>query len=138
MQGRKRNEILSVEELISQLDHIEIGELASDIRPNVRAELKRMKRNISAILGFLPHVPSLEDAGNSELFKAVLEVRRDCLHINGLISKILLLQRLWLSSARLAGLVNRVSMQYEEMGKWAGQMCQLATPGLTQELLAAL
>jgi hypothetical protein len=138
MLGYKRNEVLSIEDLITQLEHIEPSELACDIRANVRAELRRMKRNISALLCFLSHGPALDVADNPELHDAILGVRRECLLINGTISKILFLQALRFRPELWSALTDRAASQYGEMAQWACQMCQLAAPRRAQELMAAL
>jgi hypothetical protein len=134
----KRNRERSLEQLISALEHIEESELQSDIPANVRAELKRMKRNISAILTFVSHAPRVESAATPELRAAMNEVRRNCLFINGMISKTLLLQALQLGPARIAAYTSRAMAKYAEMMQSAHEMCLIAAPPRAQELLNAL
>jgi hypothetical protein len=138
MTHMKENGERALEQLISSLEHIEESELQSDIPANVRAELKRMKRNISAILGFISHSPLVESTISPELRAAMNEVRRDCLRINGTISKTLLLQALQLGPARIATYTGRAMATYGEMMRAAHEMCLIAAPRQAQELLNAL
>lgn len=127
--------IASIEQLISSLEHIEESELKSDIRPNVRAELKRIKRNVSAILAFTAHSPASQVA-DARLQWAIVDVRRECLAINSTVSKFLILQALhadiWLEYS------SRVAEQYAAMTEAAKSMCALAAPLRAQELANAL
>ena len=84
-----KNQIQTVEELISHLERVEIDQLQSDIPANVRAELRYMKRNISAILAFVAATQDV--AAGSELHLAMTAVRRECIALNGMISKSLLM-----------------------------------------------
>ncbi len=130
---------LSVEQLIADLEHIEVSELQSDIRANVRAELKRMKRNISAVLRFVAHSSAvLETAENPELNQAICEVRRECLLINGMISRVLFLQTFWASPERWARYAANATTHYAEMAQAACQICRFADPLRAEALANAL
>ncbi len=130
---------LSIEELIANLEHIEDSELQSDIRANVRAELKRMKRNISAVLHFISHSAAvLEAAGNGELNQAIRDVRRECLVINGMISRVLFLQTFWASPERWARHAATATAHYAEMAQAACQICQITAPLRVHALSRAL
>jgi hypothetical protein len=133
-----RGEEFSIEQLISILEPIEISELASDIRPNVRAELKRMKRNISAVLRFIGHAAAQPAGGNPELHNAILEVRRECLAINGAVSRILLLQLFWPNPARWTAYTEQAAAHYAQMAQAMRQICLIAAPMQTQALAEAL
>jgi hypothetical protein len=129
-------EVSSIEQLISRLEHVEESELNSDIRQNVRAELKRIKRNVSAILSFVSHTAVPEVAADLRLRQAIVDVRRECIAINSTISKYLILQTLhadaWLEYS------SRISEQYTAMAEAARQMCALTAPMQLAELTNAL
>lgn len=131
-------EALSIDELIATLEHVDISELASDIRSNVRVELKRMKRNISAVLRYIAYAAALPAAENLELHNAILEVRRECLRINGTISKVLLLQALWPSPGKWIDYTAIASVQYAQMAQAMHRICLIAAPMQTQALANAL
>ena len=138
MLGDKGSAEVSIETLISNLEHIEASELHSDIRANVRAELKRMKRNISAVLRFVAHSSPLEAADSPELRKAILDVRRECLLINGMISRVLFLQVFSARPERWASYAARAVEHYAEMTHAACQICLIAMPRHAQQLANAL
>jgi sugar phosphate isomerase/epimerase len=125
----------SVDQLIANLEHVEESEIRSDIRANVRAELKRMKRNVSAILAFTStsHAPS---ADNAQLAQAISELRRECILINATISKTLILQTL--HAAGLTKYTSRAADEYAAMSQAMRQLCALAAPLRVQELADAL
>jgi len=131
-------EALSIEELISALEPIDANELASDIRSNVRVELKRMKRNISAVLRFIAHAAGQPAPENPELHDAILEVRRECLRINGTISKVLLLQALWPNPEKWITFTERAGAQYAQMAQAMQRICAIAAPLQTQALADVL
>jgi len=91
---------VSIEELISKLEHVEESELSSDIRANVRAELKRIRRNVSHILDFVAQLGQDDGEASLELQHLIGEVRRECLFINGMILRILIFQALRMGQAR--------------------------------------
>ncbi len=129
------SQVTSIEQLIQSLEHIEENELKSDIRQNVRAELKRMKRNVSAILAFTAHalVPELADA---RLEEAVVDVRRECIAINSTISKFLILQTLHLDA--WLEYTTRVTEEYAAMAEAVRKLCILTAPLRVQEMANAL
>jgi hypothetical protein len=129
---------LSLEELIAALEPIDMSELASDIRPNVRVELKRMKRNISAVLRYIAYAAAHPAPENRELHETILEVRRECLRINGTISKVLLLQALWPHPEKWTAYTERAGAQYAEMAQAMQRICLVAAPLQTQALANAL
>ncbi|MGA3212252.1 MAG: hypothetical protein ABSD20_13180 [Terriglobales bacterium] len=133
-----KKELRSVDELIIALEHIEEGELQSDIPANVRAELKRMKRNISSVLSFVSHSWHAEGAVDPELRRKMNEVRRECLLLNGIISKALLVQALRVGPAKLGTYTSRAMAKYFELMWAAHGMCLLTAPRQADELLAAL
>ncbi|MFB3918010.1 MAG: hypothetical protein ACE14M_14880 [Terriglobales bacterium] len=134
----KRINVTSLEQLISSLEHIEEMQFHSDIRANVRCELKRMRRNISAVLSFVSQSSRGEvKDDNGELRRALDEVRRQCLAINGMITKCLILQ--YSPSLKLSmKYSSRVLASYEDMVRMARQMCQIAAPQFTEALAKAL
>jgi hypothetical protein len=138
MAEHRRDEAFTLEQLISTLEHIEVSELASDLRANVRAELKRMKRNISAILRFIAYAAAQPAAQTLELHNAILEVRRECLAINGAISRLLILQALWPNPERWTAYTERAAAQYAQMAQAMRAMCLIAAPGQSQALAEAL
>jgi hypothetical protein len=133
MFDHQKNEATSIEQLISKLEHIEESEIQSDIGANVRAELKRIKRNVSAILAFTSHSPSPESV---QLQQAISDVRRECFLINATISRTLILQAL--HAGRLMDYTSRVAEQYTAMSEAVRQMCVLTAPLRVQELADAL
>jgi hypothetical protein len=128
---------LTIPDLIMLLEPIDVSELASDLRPNVRAELKRMKRNISVVLRFIAYAAAQPAPADPELHQAILEVRRECLHINGTISKVLLLQALWPNPEKWIAYTTRASQQYAQMAEAMHRICQIAAPQQTQALADA-
>jgi hypothetical protein len=134
----KKKEPQSIDELIAALEHIEESELQSDIPANVRAELKRMKRNISSILSFVSHSQFLEDGMSPELRRVIRDVRRDCLLINSMISKALLMLTLRAGQAGMAEYTSSAMRKYLELMWDAHAMCLLTAPMQAEELLRAL
>lgn len=125
-----------MEQLISGLEHIEEMQFHSDIPANVRCELQRMRRNISALLSFVSHCNE-RTGGNDEFSNLLNQVRRQCLLINGMITKCLILQyspslKIWIHYS------SRLLAQYQDMAATARQMCQLAAPQFTEQLARAL
>ncbi len=135
---RKRTEITSLAQLITRLEHIEDSELQSDLSQNVRAELKRMKRNVSAIISFISHFSAHGLPQDPELRALVTDVRRECLLINALISKTLFLQYFRATRRMYAEPASRLLNHYHGMGEAAGRMCVLISPELSPTLAKAL
>ena len=139
MLDEKRIEVRSIEQLISSLEHIEAIQLQSDIRANVRCELKRMRKNVSAVLSFVSQLSAAEQRDYPEEFRNALHaVRRKCLLINGMITKNLLLQSSPASLRICIRYTSKVMVQYGEMAQAARQMCLIAAPHLTEDLARAL
>jgi len=135
----KRIEVRSIEQLISSLEPIEEFQLQSDIRANVRCELKRMRKNISAVLAFVSHFSAGSGTDTPEEFHQALNaVRRKCLLINGMITKSLLLQSSPASLRMCIRYTSKVMDQYGDMAQAARQMCRMAAPHLTEDLARAL
>jgi hypothetical protein len=128
-------DISSMEELMSKLEHIEESELYSDIRQNVCAELKRIKRNVSAVLSFVDHSRLPNDP---ELILRATEIRRDCIAINAMISRILLLYMVRMGQQRCREATERVLGKYRGMAEATCQMCQLIAPSFAPSLARAL
>lgn len=133
MFGYQQREVALIEQLISRIEHIEEAEIQSDIPANVRAELKRIKRNVSAILAFISHAPSTE---NVQLQQAIGDVRRECILINATISRTLILQKLRVE--RWTKYASHVAEQYSTMSQAVREMCVLTSPLKVQELADAL
>lgn len=125
----------SIETLISALEHIEEGELQTDIRQNVCAELKRIKRNVSAVLSFVDHsrLP-----GDPELRAAASEIRREGIAINATISRVLLLYTLRVGRGICTDRTGQVLNRYRRMADAACQMCRLVAPAAVPSLARAL
>jgi hypothetical protein len=135
----KRIEVRSIEQLISSLEPIEEFQLQSDVRANVRCELRRMRKNISAVLAFVSRLPDAAETDQPEEFRqAVNAVRRKCLLINGMITKSLLLQSSPLSLRMCIRYTSKVMDQYGDLAQAARQMCRMAAPHLTEDLARAL
>lgn len=99
------------------------------------AELRLMKNNISAVLSFVASVG--EHKADDPEFREVLdEVRRECLLINGMISRIIFRQR-WLFSVSKAEDACAVLAHYKDLASAAFRMCLLVAPELGDNLLSA-
>jgi hypothetical protein len=131
-----RTQISSVEELISSLEPVEPDELNSDIRANVRAELKRIKRNVSLILDFTSSSRSSESGTAVELERAIADVRRQCLVINSTVSEILILQAL--RADKWIEYNSRVRDQYAAMAEAVRNWCAIVAPLQLKPLADAL
>lgn len=125
----------SIETLVSALEHIEEGELQTDIRQNVCAELKRIKRNVSAVLSFVDHSRLPDDP---ELREAAGEIRREGIAINGMISRILLLYTLRVGRGICMERTEQVLDRYGRMAVAACEMCRLVAPAAAPSLARAL
>ncbi len=133
---REDVQIASVEDLISRLEPVEQSEISSDIPANVSAELKRIKRNVSLVLGYMGTFQSLDGPEHAQLRQAVAEVRQECLAINATISKYLMLQALHLT--RWSDDNASISDHYAAMSEAVRKVCQIAVPLRTQEVVQAL
>jgi len=130
--------ILSFQELIDALEHIEVDQLHSDIPANVRAELAHMKSNLSAILSFLGNCANPDPAIEPRISEAISIVRQECMSLHLTISKILLFQffrlNLVIDSQRPA----LAAAQYERISQAVCQICQVFAPQFTEQLGSAL
>ncbi len=134
----KKESIMSFQQLIGTLEHIELDQLHSDIPANVRSELKRMKSNLSAILSFLGNQADPESAIDPRLTEAINTVRQECMSLHLTISKTLLFQffrlNLVIDSQRPA----LAAAQYERISQAVCQICQVFAPQFTEQLGSAL
>jgi hypothetical protein len=128
--------VTSFEDLIRQLEPVEQSEISSDIPPNVRAELKRIKRNVSLILGFLSHFPTVQEPDTADLGKAIVNVRQDCLAINATISRLMILHTLRLQ--RWADDNSKISEQYAALAGAMRQLCMITVPSRLEHLASSL
>lgn len=131
----RKIEVRSIEELILALHPVHAAAINSDRFEAALSELKLMKDNISAVLAFTSY--SLEEeATDAEFHHVVDEVRRECLLINGLISRIMFRQR-WLFTMSKIENGREVLAHYEDMTSAACRMCLLLDPRLGNNLLSA-
>ena len=138
MFGNKSIEVESVEQLIAALEHVEENELQSDLKPNVRAELMRMRNNISAVLSLVSHCCWRDRVPDMELQNAVNEVRRLCVEINGTISRILVLQFIRAPQDKWIAYTTEALVAYREMARGMHQVCSLAAPELAEQVVKAM
>ena len=129
-----QKEISSFQKLIEALEPIEVDQLHSDIPANVRTELKRMKRNVSAILSFLGNGIDADSAGGPML----TVIRRECMSLHLTISKVLVLQFFRLDLVMDSQYRTLAMDQYEHLRKALCQVCQILSPQLTEQLGSAL
>jgi hypothetical protein len=131
----RKIEVRSIEELILVLHPVHAASINSDRFEAALSELRLMKDNITAVLAFTSY--SLEDgAADDELRHVVDEVRRECLLINGLISRIMFRQR-WLFTMSKIENGREVLAHNEDMASAACRMCLLLSPQLGNNLLSA-
>ncbi len=123
----------SFQELIDGLEHIEVDQLHSDIPANVRAELKRLKRNLSAILSFLENCEH-STATDPKLSIAIGAVRQECMSLHLTISKILLAQFFHLNVILDLQYPAQAAVQYRRICEQVCEMCQLSSPRLAEQL----
>jgi hypothetical protein len=95
-----------------------------------------MKNNISAVLSFTSYSLGADKAKDPEFRYVVDEVRRECLLINGMISRIMFRKR-WLFSVSKVEDAREVLTHYEDMASAACRMCLLLAPELGNNLLSA-
>jgi hypothetical protein len=129
-------EVRSIEELISALHPVQSSAINSNRPEAAIAELRLVKSNITAVLSFTSHSLVQELASDSELRHVIDEVRRECLLINGMISRILFRQR-WLFSTNKIEDARDVLAHYEDMASAACRMCLIFAPELGNNLLSA-
>jgi hypothetical protein len=129
-------EVQSIEELILALHPVHAAALNSDRFEAASSELRLMKSNISAVLSFTSHSRCEDLAEEPEFRHIVDDVRRECLLINGMISRIMFRQR-WLFAVRRIDDLCDVMAHYEDMAGAACRMCLLVAPELGNNLLSA-
>lgn len=128
-------EVQSIEELILAVQPVDVNAIQSGDREPVMAELRRMKKNTTAVLSFTSYSLTKKLA-DRELQYALNELRRECLVINGMISKMLFLQ--WPKNSSMAEHLTEVLSSYQEMTGSACRMCLLSAPELSNKLAKAL
>jgi hypothetical protein len=134
--GRKI-QVRSIEELIQCLHPVEPSLINSNLSEAALSELRVMKSNISAVLSFTSYSLGHEGVENDPEFRLLIdEVRRACLAINGMISRIMFRQR-WLFSSSKLEEACEVLARYEDMAGVARRMCLLHAPELGNNLLTA-
>ncbi len=130
--------ILSFQELIDTLEHIELDQLHSDIPANVRAELTRMNGNLSAILSFLGNCVNPDPATEPKLCETISMVRRECMSLHLTISKVLLFQFFRLNLVTDSQYPALAAAKYEHISQAVCQLCQTFAPQFTEQLGSAL
>jgi hypothetical protein len=134
----KKDRILSFQELIDALEHVELDELQSDIPANVRAELARMKRNLAAILSFLGNCAIPDPAVEPKLAEAINTVRQECMLLHLSISKMLLFHFFRLNLVVDSQFPSVAASQYEHIRQAVCQICEMFAPQFTEQLGHAL
>ena len=129
-------EVQSIEELILALHPVQSSAINSNRLDAAIAELRQMKSNITAVLSFTSHSAVVDMASDPELRHVIDEVRRECLLINGMISRIMFRQR-WLFSVSKVEDACDVMAHYEDMASAACRMCLIFAPELGNNLLSA-
>lgn len=133
LDARKFN-VRSIDDLIVALHPVQ-NFTGSPHFETTLADLRQMKNNISAVLSFTACVS--EDKTNAPEFSKVLdEMRRECLLINGMISRIIFRQR-WLFSVSKAEEAHEVLAHYKDLASATCRMCRLVAPELGANLLSA-
>lgn len=132
----RKIEVQSIEELILALHPVQSSAIKSNRLEAAIAELRLMKNNISAVLAFTSHSQVEEMAADPELRHVIDEVRRECLLINGMISRIMFRQR-WLFSVSKIEDACDVLVHYQDMAGAACRMCFFLAPELGNNLLNA-
>lgn len=131
----RKVEVRSIEELVEALHPVQASVNAADCSEATLSELRQMKKNISAVLSFTSY--SLRTEGDSELRHVHDEVRRECILINGMISRIMFRKRWLFASSKIEDICD-VLAHYEAMTGAACRMCLMVAPELGNELLSAL
>ncbi len=125
----RRIEVRSIDELIAALHPIQASAIQESRADTVLAELRLMKKNISAVLSFTTHSMQSKQESSAEFRRVVEEVRRECLLINGMISRMIFRKR-WLFSISKVENALEVLAHYEEMTSAACRMCLMVSPQL--------
>jgi hypothetical protein len=122
----RRIEVRSIDELIAALHPIQASAI----------QLRLMKKNISAVFSFTAHSMQSKQETDAEFRHVAEEVRRECLLINGMISRIIFRKR-WLFSISKIENARDVLAHYEEMTGAACRMCLMVSPKLGNNLLSS-
>lgn len=130
--------ICSIEELISNLERIELDQLESDIPANIRAELKYMRKNLTAVLSFVSHSDIRCQPADSELYQVMIAVRKECIALNGIISRVLVLQLLPIAPVKVVRFLPLAAVHYKNLSKATLDLCAVVAPQFTNSLAAAL
>jgi hypothetical protein len=130
-----RQTAVSFPDLIEALEHIELDQLQSDIPANTRAELKHIKKNLSAILAFLGNLDASAEPGLKESIRVV---RRECMSLHITVAKLLVLHFFRLNLVMDSQYATLVAAQYERVSEAMCQTCRLFSPQLVGELSGAL
>jgi len=132
----QRVEVRSIEELILALHPIQSSAMNSNTPALTLSEWRLMKSNISAVLSFTSSSLRNQMAHDPEFRRVADELRRECLLINGMISRIVFRQR-WLFSVSKVEDAREVLARYQAMASAACRMCLLFAPDLGDNLLSA-
>ncbi len=123
----------SVEELIAAL-HPTLGAACAD--ETALPRLRLIKSNISAVLSYTLYSVPDPAADNPEYRRTVEDIRRQCLMINGIISRIMFRQR-WLFAKSTIEEIREVLERYEQVAGAACRICLMRAPQLRQVLLSS-
>ena len=129
-------EVRSIEELIQALHPIQATSFRSGMFEATTAELRLMKNNISSVLSFTTYSLHACKQQDDEFQRGVEDVRRECLLMNGMISRILFRKR-WLFMASKNEDRCAILLHYENMARAACRLCLLLSPELGSNLLNA-
>jgi hypothetical protein len=132
----RKFEVRSVEELIEALHPIHASAIHADQFEVAFWELRQMKSNVSAVLSFATYSAATRAESDPELLQVVDEVRRECILINGMISRIMFRKR-WLFASSKVEDVCEAFLHYEGMTRAACRMCLMVAPELGNNLLSA-
>jgi len=132
----RRIELRSIEELILALHPVQSSAMNSDRPALTLSEWRLIKSNISAVLSFTSFSLGKQRPHDPEFQRVIEEVRRECLLINGMISRVIFRQR-WLFSVSKVEDARIVLAHYQHMASTACRMCLLFAPELGDHLLSA-
>lgn len=122
----------SFEDLIAALQPINASTFACGTANDCMVELKLMKRNISAVLRFTSgSATQAAVEQDPEMEYLVNEIRRECLLINGMISRMTLTR--WFSGLN-TDRAQEVLSQYMDMAGASCRLCLSLSPNLGNQL----
>ncbi len=134
----KKAEILSFQQLIQGLEHIELDQLHSDIPANVDAELAHIKGNLAAVLAFLGHCGRPDAAADPQLCATINVVRRECMSLNLTIFQLRVLRFFRLDRIADSQYAALAAVKYEKLTQAVCELCQISAPQFTEQLGSAL